>query len=386
MVFSFVRTDKHIEGVIEYNAALYTNAYIERVICHFNDLLKASLFNVDIILAEISILSAQEKKQLLIDFNDTQSEHLVEKTFHQLFQEQVERTPNLPAVKYMDIELTYRELNENANQMARILRRCGIQKDKMVGILLNRSIHMMGSIIAVWKAGGAYIPLDTQYPAQRLNEIIEDSGIPVLITQTELLGIDMEKQYGVKIIEPDEEIDVVANEDKENLDLTIDINSLAYVIYTSGSTGKPKGVMVEQLGMMNHIWAKIEELHMSETSIVVQNASHTFDISVWQFFAAPVLGGKTVIYPGLLILDPRQFIAMLEEDHITILEVVPSYLAILLENLDPTVHSLGTLTYLLVTGETLKSHLVNLWFEKYQNGRCLWTNRSIRRYHTLFDG
>jgi amino acid adenylation domain-containing protein len=143
------------------------------------------------------------------------------------------------------------------------------------------------------------------------------------------------------------------------------MTSLAYVIYTSGSTGKPKGAMVEHIGMMNHIWAKIHDLQLTTQSIVAQNASHTFDISVWQFFAALVPGGKTAVYPHQLIMEPEHFISRLTRDRVTVLEVVPSYLAIILDTLAARETLPLSMDYLLVTGEEVKPHLVKRWFEHY---------------------
>ncbi|MGD2089691.1 MAG: amino acid adenylation domain-containing protein [Candidatus Aminicenantes bacterium] len=152
---------------------------------------------------------------------------------------------------------------------------------------------------------------------------------------------------------------------QKNLDFINHPSDLAYVIYTSGSTGKPKGAMVEHIGMMNHIHAKISELQLEEKSIVAQNAPHTFDISVWQFFTALTRGGRTVVYPQEVILEPDRFISRLIEDGVTVLEVVPSYLSVLLEFLDTNFRNFDSLKYLLVTGETINPALVSQWFDKY---------------------
>jgi len=242
----------------------------------------------------------------------------------------------------------------------------------LVGVLSVRSLSMVLSILAVWKAGGAYIPLDTGYPLPRITGILNDSGAAALITREEHVNLTLEDEYPGEIIcldSQDEPDGKTSCPDHGNSALTIDMNSLAYVIYTSGSTGKPKGVMVEHIGMMNHIQAKINDLRLTENCIVSQNASHTFDISVWQFFVALALGGKTVVYPDELIMEPQSFISSLVKDRVTILEVVPSYLSVILETLDSPEPSVPpaplSLDYLLVTGEEIKSPLVREWFDSY---------------------
>ncbi|MCP5048479.1 MAG: AMP-binding protein, partial [bacterium] len=230
------------------------------------------------------------------------------------------------------------------------------------------------SILATWKAGGAYIPIDPYYPLQRIIAILSDSRAEVLLTTPDDIPPQLEKESIAKILTLEKlpaagRFPTARQTHKYNgpadLDLEIDTGSLAYVIYTSGSTGKPKGAMVEHLGMMNHIRAKILDLQLSRGSTAAQNASHTFDISVWQFFTTLTLGAKTVIYPDELVMDPGRFISRVVKDRVTILEVVPSYLAILLEFLEEQSAVPLVVHYLLVTGETIKPGLVEKWFEKY---------------------
>ena len=223
---------------------------------------------------------------------------------------------------------------------------------------------MVKVILAVWKVGGAYIPIDVVSPTQRILEILSNSESRVLITESKYVSTHMRKIFKGLIIKLDEDRNEINNEEGGRI-VAFDMNSLAYVIYTSGSTGKPKGAMIEHIGMMNHISAKIRELQITDKSIVAQNASHTFDISVWQFFVALVAGGKTIIYSDELVFDPDQLIRRIIDHQVTILEVVPSYLKIMLECLTLDFRSLNNLDFLLVTGETLPARLVKRWFEMY---------------------
>ncbi|MCP4216181.1 MAG: amino acid adenylation domain-containing protein, partial [bacterium] len=224
---------------------------------------------------------------------------------------------------------------------------------------------MVTAILAIWKAGGAYIPLDDKYPVQRIADILTDSGSNALIALDKHILPGLTAQYTGPLLALDKLENEIAKQESSNPNLNIDTADLAYVIYTSGSTGKPKGAMVEHRGMMNHMWAKINDLQLSPQSIIAQNASHCFDISIWQFFAALSVGGTTVIYPDKVTYEPRQFIQRVTEGGITILEVVPSYLSALLDSLDQSPVDLKHLRYLLVTGETVKPTLVKKWFEKY---------------------
>ncbi len=364
MTFSFRRSGEHLEGTLEYNAAVFEETTVQRIINHFLEMLLNAAFNVDLPIRSINVLP-QEEKKILYGFNNNKVEIARDKTIHLLFERHAAISPNRTAVIFEGKESTYGELNENANRLARVLRNSGVFEDQMVGILSDRSPLTLEGILAVWKAGGAYIPIDPQYPAQRILGILADSAAGILLTREEFVNHEIEKGFKGKILKLDTLMDTIADENPANLDLEINMNSLAYVIYTSGSTGRPKGVMVEHIGMVNHIEAKIADLQMTEASVVAQNAAHTFDISVWQFFAALAVGGKTAIYSNHLVLDPEAFTTRILEDRVTILEVVPSYLSLLLDTLNQSNKELKSLNYLIVTGETLNPSLVKRWFSKY---------------------
>ncbi|MCP5102569.1 MAG: amino acid adenylation domain-containing protein, partial [bacterium] len=353
-----------------YNADVYDNELVTRVGIHSIRVLEQVLDNDEVAVSEIFLLSPEEKQQILFDFNSKKTDFPKDKTVHQFIEDHADACPDKTAVVFGDHDMNYRQLNEKANRSAHLLRESGIGRDRPVGILMERSHSMIESILSVWKAGGAYIPLDTKFPVQRLIGILEDSRADALITLEAHVDSQLSEQYRGRIIALDSQARETVMQASTlpgtaDLGLEIDMNSLSYVIYTSGSTGKPKGAMVEHIGMMNHLQAKVDDLQLTAHSIVAQNASHTFDISVWQFFSALLVAGKTFIYPEEDILEPEKFLTAVLEDQVTILEVVPSYLSVLLDYIGDRQIPPLALQYLLVTGEEVKPYLVRQWFETY---------------------
>ena len=367
ILFTFLKTGECLECEIDYNSAYYTCAAVERIFTHLVQFLAAAVFNVDREIAEMEILTENEKHQLLHEFNRTQRAYPDSKTIHVLFEDRVASGPHHTAIVYRDEHYSYTHINEKANQLARLLVSRGIRTDEPAALLLDRSPVMAECILAVWKAGGAYIPLDTQYPLQRITDILSNSRAKVMLSLRSHIYQALETAYKDMIIPLDTAKEEIARQNPGNLNIEnieIDMKGLAYIIYTSGSTGKPKGAMVEHRGMINHIYAKINALQISGNSILVQNASHTFDVSVWQFFIALTQGGRTIIYPVDYIFDVGMFINQTIKNQVTVLEVVPSYLAAMLDANDFGTGKFKSLEYILVTGETVPPGLVVRWFEK----------------------
>ncbi|UCH95919.1 MAG: amino acid adenylation domain-containing protein, partial [Candidatus Aminicenantes bacterium] len=395
----------------QYNGNVYDGDFVERIAKHFSIAFDQVVENQELAVRELTLLSEEDKNRILYEFNDTAVEYPRDKTIHQLFEEQVERTPDRIALvgpklqntkykiqtkyksqitnnkqssalwAYFDacgdaglraksqelIAITYKELNEESNRLAGLLIEKGIQSDTIVGIMMERSVEMIIGIMGILKAGGAYLPIGPDYPEERIDYMLKDSQAKLLVTTGNLA------KEGEKVRRWEGEIYYIEELMCLSYPLTflpsnlLNPSDLAYLIYTSGSTGKPKGAMVEHIGMINHISAKVNDLQISRNSVVAQNASHTFDISVWQFFSALTQGGKTVIYPDELVFNPDRFISRLIHDQITILEVVPSYLAVILNSIREKNFTLFHLEYLLVTGEEVKPHMVKQWFEMYPN-------------------
>ncbi|MFH6948154.1 non-ribosomal peptide synthetase [Flavobacterium sp. FlaQc-51] len=336
-----------IDVRMSYNPATYSDSQVELLKSRFLKLAEEILDNPDAKVHEIEWVSEDEKNVLDI-FNDTHKDFDKEKTFLHLFESKVEKTPNAIAVIFEDKSISYSELNKKANQLANYLSaNHDIKTEDLIGVQQERSEKMIISILAIFKLAAAYVPIDPEYPQDRIDFI----------------------KKSCKIV-----IDSVVFEEKwqespaDNLPVSIGPDNLAYVIYTSGTTGKPKGAMIEHLGMINHIHAKINDLNISEQSRIAQNASQSFDISVWQALTALVTGGTTIIYSKELIVNPSDFLKRIQADKTTILEVVPSYLSMifdLIESKEVNKPDFSQLKFIILTGETLKFNLLEKWFNNF---------------------
>ncbi|MEI4624155.1 AMP-binding protein, partial [Bacillus cereus] len=251
----------------EYSTSLFTQDTIERMRDHFLHLLYQIVEDPEQKLSDMILVTEEEKHQLLYTFNQTEKPFPNGKAIHQLFEEQVQRTPELVAVVFGDEQLTYRELNSRANQLARLLRERGTVREELVGIMVDRSLEMIVGILGVLKAGGAYVPLDPSYPEERIRYILEDSGVQRLLTQSSVKIMEGFTGETILIDQPH-----VYNGADENLEHINQAEDLAYVIYTSGSTGKPKGVLIEHRGVSN-LQLMAETYGIREGSRVLQFAS-----------------------------------------------------------------------------------------------------------------
>jgi iturin family lipopeptide synthetase A len=373
LMLTAVEAGKTIRFTLEYSTKLFKPQTIKRFIAYFMNVVSGILENTHREIPGIEIITAEEKRQVLYDFNNTQVDYPRDKTVHELFEEQVEKTPDHISIvgepaeenSLHIVQLSYRELDEKSAWLAGELAARGVGPDAVAAVMLVRSLEMIAALTAIFKSGGAYLPIDPGFPPERIGYQLADSSVHLLITTGNWVKeIEMIRGWTGEIICLDMNFSPAAAARTTSPASPAD---LAYVIYTSGSTGKSKGVMVEHSGMMNHIQAKINDLQLTDQTIIAQNASHTFDISVWQFFTALIKGGKTVIYPDEKILNPNEFIYRIIKDRVTILEVVPSYLVKILETLDQSSLQFRTLPleYLLVTGEEIKPELVEKWYTSY---------------------
>jgi non-ribosomal peptide synthetase component F len=215
----------------------------------YQTLLKSILTNPEERVSALPLLTQAERHQLLVEWSDTKVEYPFDKCIHQLFEEQVELTPDSEAVLFEDKQLTYRELNQRANCLAHHLRTLGVGPEVLVGICVERSLEMVVGLLGILKAGGAYVPLDPAYPSERLAFMLEDSQVGVLLTQAWLVESIPKHQGRTLCLDTDWEI--IERQSKENPECSFTPENLAYVIYTSGSTGKPKGVLVAHSGVSN---------------------------------------------------------------------------------------------------------------------------------------
>ncbi len=342
-----------LKGTWNYNTDLFDDSTIARMMGHFVTMLEAIVANPQQRIDQLPMLTQFEQQQLLVEWNDTQVDYPQDKCIHQLFEEQVERTPNAIAVVFENQQLTYHELNCQANSLAHYLRSLGVGADVLVGICLERSLEMVVGLLGILKAGGAYVPLDPEYPKDRLSFMLENAQVSVLLSQKRLL--DKLPEYQAKLICLDEVWSEILQNKQNNPIEVVTATHLANVIYTSGSTGKPKGVMVEHSGLCNLAQAQIQTFGLSGDSRVLQFASFSFDACISEILmafgsgATLYLGTKDSLMPGMPLID------RLKSDRITHVTLPPSALAVLPQE------ELPTLQTIIVAGEACPIELMRQW-------------------------
>ena len=317
-------------------------------------------------LARLPLISAAEQQQLLVDWNQTTTTVPTDVCIHHLFEQQVARTPDEIAVAYKSKQLTYQELNTRANQLAHYLLIQGVKPDTLVGLQMERSIEMIVGLLAIHKAGGAYLPLDPDFPADRLALMIEDSQAPIILTQQRLIP-KLAISAGVQVMVIDTSWDEIAQQSTTNLQTEVKPENLAYIIYTSGSTGKPKGVMVEHRNAVNFFTGMDERLDATP-GVWLAVTSLSFDISVLEIFWTLTRGFKVVIYNAKKQLEPDGSIAGLIDRHrVTHLQCTPSMAGLLIG--DPiTCKAIGQIQTMMVGGEAL-TEILALQLQQHVGGQ-----------------
>lgn len=294
--------------------------------------------------------SPKKKTKILSKFNETEADFPADKTVQELFEEQVLRSPDNLAVVFREERLTYRELNEKSNQLARVLREKGVKADSIVGILFERSLEMIIAIFAVLKAGGAYLPIDPQYPQDRIKYLLEDGGLKILLTCLD--GVSG-RELGVEVIDLRDR--TLFAGDASNPGKINAPADLAYVIYTSGSTGRPKGVMIEHRGLINRINWMQKKYPLDQGSTILQKTTYTFDVSVWELIWWSFVGAKVCLLEPGGEKDPLQIIKSVEKYRITTMHFVPSMLSSFLQFLEgyQNNEALESLKQVFASGEAL---------------------------------
>lgn len=283
-------------GFIEFNSDLFDAETIARLLGHYQMLLETVAVDAEQHLSQLPLLTEPERKQILSDWNNTHADFPRDKCVHQLFEEQVERAPDVTALVFEDDELTYGDLNERANRLARELKALGVGPDVPVGICVRRSLEMVVGLLGILKAGGCYLPLDPAYPKERLAFMLQDSRAPVLLTQTSLRGHFKSEIADLKLLCVDELPESRTRKKDEDERPIPHSQNLAYVIYTSGSTGKPKGVMVTHRNVAN-FFAGMDRALGKQPGVWLAVTSISFDISVLELFWTLTRGFKVVIQP-----------------------------------------------------------------------------------------
>ncbi|MBN2503356.1 MAG: amino acid adenylation domain-containing protein, partial [Anaerolineales bacterium] len=360
-------------GGFQYSADLFDPATIERLAANFETMLQSIAADPSQKLFELPIMTAAEQHQIVVEWNQSEKAVPVEKRVHELFEEHAAQHPDRIAAAFQEQEITYDELNKRANKLSHQLLERGIQAETVIGILADRSIDFLVCILGIFKAGGAYVPIDPAYPPQRVRHMLTQSRAAMILGEQRYLPLaeealeDQPKANRPQLVAFEDILHRDA--DDSNPGIEVGPEQLAYVIFTSGSTGLPKGAMVEHRGMLNHIYAKMYDLGLTENDVIAQNASQCFDISVWQFLEALVFGGKTQIYEDEIAHAPKYLLEKVEEHGVTILETVPSIMRTMVEAIadEPDRPRLQSLRWMIPTGEALPPSLAREWLKSYPN-------------------
>ncbi|BAY12154.1 non-ribosomal peptide synthetase [Calothrix sp. NIES-2098] len=336
-----------IRGVMVYNTALFEKATIIRMLEHLKILLASIVRNPEQPIANFSLLSAKELNRLIVEWNDTQADYPHNQCIHQLFQEQVEQHCNSIALSFDNQQITYRELNNRSNQLARYLQKLGVNSEVVVGICLEQSIGFIVGLIGILKAGGAYLPLDPSYPQERLNFMLDDARAFVLVTQEKLLKHFAEFSHQIICLDKDSEN--IAQETEENFTSNVNSNNLAYVVYTSGSTGKPKGVAVTHKAV-NRLVCNTNYIKLETNDKIAQASNISFDAATFEIWGALLNGAQLVGISKDVILSPQELALQLKQKGISVLFLTTALFQQIARDFP---QAFSTLRYLLFGGETI---------------------------------
>lgn len=344
---------------LSYDQRYFDESTVQGMLAEFKRLLLALVQGFHGDMDELALMGEQEREFLVEGCNQSAHAYPLERSYIELFEAQVAQHPQRIAASCLDQQWSYEDLNRRSNGLGHALIAAGVGLDQPVALLAERGLDLLGMIIGSFKAGAGYLPLDPGLPGQRLSRIIDLSRTPLLVCTEacreqaiELLeGVDCQLLVWEEIPARGENPGVYSGPD-----------NLAYVIYTSGSTGLPKGVMVEQRGMLNNQLSKVPYLNLSDADVIAQTASQSFDISVWQFLAAPLFGARVDIVPNTIAHDPQGLLAHVQAQGITVLESVPSLIQGMLaqERI-----RLDGLRWMLPTGEAMPPELAHQWLLRY---------------------
>ncbi len=351
LTLSLQDTMQGLLATVEYNTDLFNSTTIVRILSHFQTLLEGIIADPEQHLADLPLLTAEERQQLLVEWNNTTTDSPQDTCLHQLFEAQVERTPDAVAVVCNGRQLTYSALNRRANQLAHSLRALGVGPEVCVGLCVERSLGMVVGLLGILKAGGAYVPLDPIYPAERLASIVADARVAVLVTQQQCIARLPEQ--GMHVVCLDTDWERTAPQSEANPTSGATPENLAYVMYTSGSTGAPKGVMVEHRQVLAFLRGFEHVAPGGERCIGTAVCPFGFDVSVWECFSMLCFGGTLHIILPEILTDPEQFGRYLIEHYIASAYIPPALLSDVASHLEQQ-HAQMALRRLLVGVEPIQ--------------------------------
>ena len=361
LTFFAVERAEGLQLVVEYSTDLFDGATIKRFADSYQSLLAGVLAEPDARLTALPLLTAAERHRLVVDWNQTAVEYPQDKCIHELFEAQVEKTPDAVAVVFEGQQLTYRQLNERANQLARHLQKLGVEPDTLVGICVERSLELVVGLLGILKAGGAYVPLDPDYPKERLAFMLADADVPVLLTQAGLA--DQLPPHHARSFWLDADWPAIATESSAPVTSPATSRHLAYMIYTSGSTGQPKGAMNTHVAIVNRLLWMQDAYRLTATDGVLQKTPFSFDVSVWEFFWPLLAGARLVMARPGGHKDVAYLAGLIAKEQITTLHFVPSMLSAFLEQAGLE-HSCVSLKRVICSGEALSFELQQRFFSR----------------------
>ncbi|MEO5564502.1 MAG: amino acid adenylation domain-containing protein, partial [Chitinophagaceae bacterium] len=346
---------------LDYNANRYTTEIIERLAVHLNRILEHIISNAGSQIADIEMISEEEKHQLLIEVNNTTVDYPVNETIMDLFDRQAEKTPEYIALRYENKSMTYGELRNKTDKIATYLReKENISAGDLVGIMLERDENLIPIIFGILKAGAAYIPIDPLYPAERINSILQDARPKLLITQEKYRHPDL--RIEARCWDLDKELDAINN---YHIGHPIKLNGadLAYIMYTSGSTGMPKGVMIAHHSLVNLILWGQQEYPIGQKDVLLQKTPIVFDVSDWEIFWWACTGASLCILKPGAEKEPLEIIKAIKDNKVTVVQFVPSMLQAFLSFFDGQFSSedLASLRIVFASGEALKPGCADLF-------------------------
>jgi tyrocidine synthetase-3 len=363
-----------------YPTELYERETIERFATYFKNIVSSVIEDEQYSLSEIDIISVEEQHRILHEFNHTDISYPKDETIISLFEKQATKTPDKIAVRYEEHEITYKELEEQSGQLATYLHEQGLKSNDFVGVFMDRSIEMMVTILAIQKAGGTYVPIDPDYPRDRIKYMVEDSIVQgntnkrnYIITQ-EFLKNTLEEivPEGVEIIALManwEENTVISNIERKDLD-PVSPNGVAYIIYTSGSTGKPKGVMVEHRNVVSLLKNEKTHFDFNENDVWTMFHSYCFDFSVWEMYGALLFGGELIMVSKEITKDPKLFANLLFENGVTVLNQTPQAFYVLQESY-VSLFPNTKIRYVIFGGEALNPLKLRTWHTSYPGTKLI---------------
>ena len=368
-----------ISGYIEFNTDLFDSETVRRLSRHLRMLLEAAVADPDLRLSALPLLTEPERRRLTIDWQGATDVSPVDRCLHEYFEQQAVSTPDALAVTAGAQRLSYRELNERANRLAHRLRELGVEREQLVGICLERSPELVVAFIAVLKAGGAYLPLDPDYPPDRLAFMLQDAQAPVILTTGRLA--DRVTHTDARVVHLEREAAALAAQPTTNPANLNTPNDLAYAIYTSGSTGTPKGVLIEHRGACYVVETQRQEFALSAEDRVLQFCALSFDGSIFEMLLAFGAGSAICSGPSSSLLPGPELAMLLADDRVSVLLTPPSVLRSLVPDESPSLRTL------MVTGESCPADLPVKWAP----GRRMFnlygpTETSMWATHTLLDG